>query len=283
MAVVVTILLLFSAMCAHAEASALSVESVDLLDTADASGATDAAPSGVEIMQAEWRASHGYGHYAAAVEMLLVSKKGRTVERALRIKQLETSAGAVKTLVTFDLPKSIRGTGLLTHSHHGADDDQWLFLPALKRVKKIASRDRSGAFVGSTFSYEDLADYAVDEFDLRWLRREACGELTCDVVERVARYPFSGYTRQEVWVDDALHRIRRVEYSDDLGRPLKTLLVADYREYVVGEGTIWQPHELTMSNTQNGRKTVLRFSGYDFDAPLEELRDFSTNALRRVR
>ncbi|MCP5178443.1 MAG: outer membrane lipoprotein-sorting protein [Pseudomonadales bacterium] len=242
-----------------------------------------ADPRGLQVARAEYAASHGFGDLRAVVAMELVSTTGRVTERSLRLTQLETGDGRLKTLVVFELPKAIADTALLTWSNPLAEDDQWLYLPGPKRVKKIASKDRSGPFVGSTFAYEDLADYVVEEFEWQWLREEACQALVCDVVERRPKDPYSGYAREIVWIDRQAHRLRQAEYYDRSGALLKTLLASDFRAYAVGDRHFLQPHVLTMTNVQTGRATTLRWSTHEYGIGLSELRDFSTNALKRVR
>ncbi len=237
---------------------------------------------GLAVFQAEYAASRGYGDLVADVKMTLVSKKGRVSLRQMRLRQMEAE-GSVKTLVVFDEPKAIRGTGLLTYSHPMADDDQWLYLPRLKRVKKIASRDRSGPFVGSEFAYEDLADYVLEEFSYTWLRQAPCGELTCDVVERVPVDPYSGYSKQVVWVDQERSRMRIIEYFDEDGAPLKTMIASDFRDYVVGDRTYHQPHVMQVQNVQTGRSTKLEWLSYAYGQEFVDSRDFTRNALQRVR
>lgn len=241
------------------------------------------ATRGRAVAAAEHAASHGYVDFSVELEMELRSASGKAAVRKLRLQQMETAGGEVKTLVIFDLPKAIADTALLTWSNRDADDDQWLFLPSIKRVKKIASKDRSGPFTGSTFAYEDLADYAIDEFGYIWIRQEACGQLVCDLVERKRKDPYSGYIRELVAIDVTEHRIRRIEYFDRDDKPLKILEAADFVEYVTGGRKFVQPHRLTMTNVQTGRSTILRWSPYRYGTGLNETRDFSTNALRRVR
>jgi outer membrane lipoprotein-sorting protein len=241
------------------------------------------AARGRAVAEAEHAASHGYGDLSADIHMDLVSATGKVTSRRLQLKQLETGTGQVMTLVIFDLPRAIADTALLTWSNVAADDDQWLYLPSMKRVKKIASKDRSGPFVGSTFAYEDLADYAVDEFSYTWLREEACASLTCEVIERTPADPYSGYRRQLVWIDKGEHRVRRIDYFDQDDKPLKTLVLTEFASYPVGVRNFVQAHRLTMTNQQTGRSTVLRWSPYRYATGLNATRDFSTNALKRVR
>lgn len=238
---------------------------------------------GQTVAEAEYAASHGYVDLDVELEMTLRSTSGKNAVRKLRLRQMETAGNQVKTLVVFDLPKAIADTALLTWSNRDSDDDQWLFLPSIKRVKKIASKDRSGPFVGSTFAYEDLTDYAVDEFTYNWLRQEACELLVCDVIERKRKDPYSGYARELVFIDTTDHRIRRIEFFDRDNNPLKTLEAADFAQYITGGRKFVQPHLMTMTNVQTGRSTVLRWSPYHYGAGLNEMRDFSTNALRRIR
>ncbi len=262
----------------------LNVRGLFLLMGLLAMGLAQADPArGQAVAEAEYAASHGYVDLDVELEMELRSANGKAAVRKLRLRQMETAGSQVKTLVVFDLPKAIADTALLTWSNRESDDDQWLFLPSIKRVKKIASKDRSGPFVGSTFAYEDLTDYAVDEFAYHWLRQEACERLVCDVVERKRKDTYSGYARELVSIDSTDHRIRRVEYFDRDDKPLKTLVAEDFASYTTGGRKFVQPHLLTMTNVQTGRSTLLRWSPYRYGTGLNETRDFSTNALRRVR
>jgi outer membrane lipoprotein-sorting protein len=245
--------------------------------------ASVAQATGRAVFEREYAASHGYVDYAVNLTMDLRSKTGKTTQRSLSIKQLESANASTMTLITIDQPKSIRGTGLLTHSHPLVDDDQWLFIPGLNRTKRIAARDRRGAFVGSAFSYEDLADYTVDEFEYDWQRTETCGALTCDVVKRTPVDPYSGYAFQLVWVDQTDHRIRQLHLYDTNGILMKTLTVEDYRPYQVHDRTLLFPHKMHMENVQTGRGTTLIWTTYQFNQGFSASRDFSTNALRRVR
>ncbi|MBM4204680.1 MAG: outer membrane lipoprotein-sorting protein, partial [Gammaproteobacteria bacterium] len=186
------------------------------------------AARGREIAALEHAANHGFRDLSVEPQMELTRSNGKSTSRSLRLSQIETVAGTVKTLVVFDLPKAIADTALLTWSNVAADDDQWLYLPAIKRMKKIVSKDRSGPFVGSTFAYEDLADYAVDEFRYLFVREEVCESLRCGVIERRPVDPFSGYLRQLVWVDTTDHRIRRIEFFDHRDTLMKTLEAADF-------------------------------------------------------
>ena len=129
----------------------------------------------------------GFGDSEVALTMVLRNRHGEESVRRFRTRTLELIDDGDKTLSVFDEPADVRGTALLTHTHKTGDDDQWLYLPALKRVKRIGSSNRSGSFVGSEFSYEDLSSQEVEKYTYRWLREEPCPgapELACQVTER---------------------------------------------------------------------------------------------------
>lgn len=239
---------------------------------------TEPVARGAAIARAADDQDRGFGHSVSRLNMVLVNEEGRTRTRQLTAKTLEQVEGD-KSLVIFHEPRDIAGTALLSHSQPSGEDDQWLYLPALRRVKRIASANRSGSFVGSEFSYEDLLPERVEDFDHRWLRDEACGDWQCFVIERRPLYEDSGYARQIVWLDQDSYRLVQIDYYDRKGRSLKTLNASDYQVYL---DHYWRAHSLTMVNHLSHKTTRLTFSEYDFDAGLDE-RDFRPGALRRLR
>jgi aldehyde:ferredoxin oxidoreductase len=96
--------------------------------------------------------------------MILRNKRGQESKRELEIRTLEVKDDGDKSLTVFHTPRDVRGTALLTYSHGVDPDDQWLYLPALRRVKRIASNNQSGPFMGSEFAYEDLSSQEIDKY-----------------------------------------------------------------------------------------------------------------------
>ncbi len=223
---------------------------------------------------------NGFGDFTADMIMVLKNKHGQKSERVLRTKNLEVKGDGDKTLSIFDTPRDVKGTAFLTFSHKTGDDDQWLYLPALKRVKRISSRNKSGSFMGSEFSYEDVSSQEVDKYTYRWVKDEAYDGQECYVVEF---YPVdsknSGYTRQVNWIDKTEYRTLKVEYYDRKESLLKTLTMVGYSKYI---DKLWKASEMNMVNHQNGKSTQLTFSNYQFGTGLSD-RDFSQNSLKRVR
>ena len=184
-----------------------------------------------------------------------------------------------RSLVIFDDPRDVQGTAMLTFSHKTGTDDQWLYLPALKRVKRIASTNKSGPFMGSEFAYEDLSSQEVEKYTYKFLAEETLNDMDCYVIERYPIDKKSGYTRQIVWYDKEHYRVQKAEYYDRKDSLLKTLTVSDYREYL---DQYWRAHELYMENHQTGKSTLLIWNEYAFDNGFSE-RDFDRNSLARVR
>jgi outer membrane lipoprotein-sorting protein len=226
----------------------------------------------------------GFGDTSAKLRMVLRSRDGNEKQRELRSKTLEVSNDGNKDLVTFDSPPDVAGTAVLTYSHRKGDDDQWLYLPALKRVKRIASSNNSGPFLGSEFAYEDLGSQEVEKFTYRWLRDERCpveefAAAGCFVIERFPVEKNSGYSRQVVWMDRNAYRTLKVDYYDRKGALLKTLTASGYKQYLE---RYWRPAEMLMVNHQTGKSTRLIWSDYRFRGGLSES-DFRPEALVRGR
>ena len=246
-----------------------------------AAGAVFAAEDrGFEIAARSDRTDLGFGDSKVELTMTLRNAAGQESSRSLRITTLEKPDESVgdKSLVVFDTPRDIEGTALLSHAKILDPDDQWLYLPALKRVKRISSANKSGPFVGSEFAFEDFTAIELNKFDYTYVGEEPCGDLVCDVVERTPRYENSGYTKQVSWVDQTDFQLRKVEFYDRRGDLLKVLELGDYRNY---DG-IWRAHKLSMSNVQTNKQTDLIYGDYTFNTGLAE-NDFVKGRLSRLR
>lgn len=239
------------------------------------------AARGLAIAQENDRRDQGWGDARADMKMILTNASGETSERALRFMMLENPdpADGDWSLMTFDRPRDIEGTALLTYSHIKDTDDQWLYLPAIKRVKRISSTNKSGPFVGSEFAFEDFSTQQIGKFSYKWLKDEPCGDRTCHVVERTPQYEDSGYTRETAWIDTTDYQYRKIDYYDRKGSLLKTLTYGDYTLY---DGKFWRPLELDMDNHETGKKTRLLWQGYKFHTGLTR-DDFTTASLERAR
>ena len=250
----------------------------DLLTPAYSQNAT-AEEIGLKIAQEARSLETGFGNFTAQQVMILRNKQGQQSKRQVRVKVLEVAEDGDKSLFVFDEPQDVKGTAFLIHAHRESADDQWLYLPALKRVKRISSSNRSGSFMGSEFAYEDMSPQEVEKFTYRYLRDEPCGELTCTVTERIPTDKKSGYRRQLIWQDRDTLRTWKVEYYDRKDAHLKTLMLDDYDQYL---NQYWRARKMTMVNHLSGKSTVLNWVDYQFRTDLDD-KDFTKTGLRRVR
>lgn len=235
---------------------------------------------GLRIANAADASDAGFTDFTAQMVMTLKNRAGKTSRRNIRIKTLEGKNDGDKSLSLFDEPADVKGTAMLTFSHGLKADDQWLYLPALKRVKRINSRNKSGPFMGSEFAFEDLSSQEVNKYKYKFLREEACGvgnKWKCHVIERTPAYKYSGYTKQVVWVDTKEYRAPKIMFYDRKNALLKTLTTTNYKQYA---GKHWRPAVMNMQNHQSGKSTVLQYANYKFKTGLSQ-RDFNKKSLAR--
>ncbi|WP_298903767.1 outer membrane lipoprotein-sorting protein [uncultured Psychroserpens sp.] len=230
---------------------------------------------GLEIAKAAEKADLGFNSSSVELKMTLKNKNGQTSERSLTTKTLELTEDGDKSLIVFNSPKDVKGTATLTFTHKIGSDDQWLYLPSIKRVKRISSNNKSGPFVGSEFAYEDLSSQEVEKYAYKFLE-EKNGLL---IVEQDPVDPKSGYTRRLVsYNKDKGYRIEKVEFYDRKNALLKTLTYSDYKLY---KNKFWRAGVFNMINHQSNKETRLEFKDYNFDINLTS-DDFSQVALKRA-
>ncbi|MCE0493287.1 outer membrane lipoprotein-sorting protein [Vibrio salinus] len=234
---------------------------------------------GLKIAKERKARDKGWLDSTASVIMILKNAEGDESRRVMRMKSLEVENDGDKGLTIFDEPRDVQGTAFLTYSHITGADDQWLYLPALKRVKRISSRNKSGPFMGSEFSYEDLSSFEIGKYHFNYLRDETISGQPCFVVEEKPLDKMSGYTKLITWVNKSEYVPMKVEYFDRKHTKLKTLILTDYKQYL---NKYWRALTLKMTNHQTGKITILKTSNIEFQTGLKE-RDFNKNILKRVR
>ena len=226
----------------------------------------------------------GWGDVTVEGEMVLKNKAGNESVRKFRSTILEAADASEgdRSIITFSEPRDVRGTALLTHSKIEPDDDsQWIFLPAVKRVKRISSSNRTGKFVSSEFSYEDLGSEEVADNDHIWIEDAACAHeaaLICAAVESRPKNKKSGYSRRVSFIDLEEYRVHQIDFYNRRGDLEKTLNFEDYKQY---EGQFWRAHVMIMKNHQTGKSTKLSWGEYSFRQGLTD-RDFTPQGLPKA-
>lgn len=235
---------------------------------------------GKEIAARYDQIDNGFGDHVAAATMVLKNSGGQSSKRELTVLTLERGGSEVgdKTISVFQSPKDVKGTAVLSHAKLTANDDQWIYLPAAKRVKRISSSNKSGPFVGSEFAYEDITGQELGKYSYNWLKTDKCGSATCDVVERIPLYKNSGYSKQQVWFNQGNAMIMRIDFFNRSGDLAKRLSFSKYKNV----SSYLRPHLMRMENLRNGKSTDLVFSNYKFKTGLSAS-DFKSGSLQNLR
>jgi hypothetical protein len=193
---------------------------------------------------------------AQDMRMLLIDKNGSQRKRTIRTFRMDAGEDTHSIMFFLD-PADVKDTGFLTYDYDDAerDDDQWLYLPALKKTKRIASGDKSGSFMGSDFTYADLTDRNLDRYDYELLKED---ELNGEPVWIVQAIPNTekeidetGYTKQIVFVRQDNHVVVRSKSWVKKGGRNKYF---DVKKLELIDG-IWTPTEMHMI-TKKGKKTL---------------------------
>jgi len=246
---------------------------------ANVQAASDAEVKGLAIATEAKQRDIGWSDSQSTLKMILRNAAGQESTREIRAKTLEVQGDGDKSLNIFDHPRDVKGTAFLSFSRSVGADDQWLYLPALKRVKRIASRNKSGPFMGSEFAFEDLASFEVEKYTYKFLREEPCEAGSCFVIEQYPVDKYSGYTRRVAWIDTNEYRNWKTEFYDRRDSLLKTLTVSSYKQYL---DKYWRAESMKMVNHQTKKTTDLVWDKYVFQTGLTE-DDFNKNTLKRAK
>mgnify|MGYP000035223709 CR=1 FL=1 len=212
---------------------------------------------------------------AFAMTMTLTEKNRRPRVRKMLMYRLDEKSG-VSTLIRFTEPADIEGTGLLTRDHTSGDSDQWIYLPALERPRRIDSNRKGGRFVNSDYYYEDLRDRQVHQDQHRILGQETWSGVTCDLLESIPTEPGNSvYSKRISWIDPATLLPLRVDFFEKRrDQPSKRLQVLK-REKVQG---YWTVMDSTLTDLGNDHQTRLTLERTQYDRGLPA-RLFSTQVL----
>ncbi len=186
------------------------------------------------------------------------------------------SHGASKAVLRFTAPAEVRGVALLILNHPDRASDQWMWTPALQRERRIALQDRSTRFFGTDFSFEDLEERDVDQYDYRLVGEDSVDGAACWQIEsRPRKTRVSQYTYGRLWIRKDNYAFARFEGY------VKEALVrrVDYRQIERISG-IWTARVLEVAEARRKSRTVLRLEKLEYNLPMRE-DDFTIPAVRR--
>ncbi len=214
------------------------------------------ALTNTELAQKSKSVMDGFEDSISTMQMRLINAAGQEKVRTMEMKVLE-GENEDKSLMEFLSPADVKGTKFLSYEHIDKDDDQWLYLPALKRVKRIASKNKSGAFMGSEFSYEDLGQFNPEKYRYKGEPKEATlkgKKVYISPAIPISKY--SGYTKLVSYIDKDTFLVQKIEYFDRKHELLKVEVFDGYRKI----NGVYRIKGITMRNVQNDKTTILKWS-----------------------
>jgi len=210
------------------------------------------------------------------MEMTLIENvRGKTKERkrhiARSIRNYKTGRFESKSLIRFNSPPDVKGTGFLMWEYRGnKDDDQWLFLPALGRPRRIVAREQSSSFMGSDLSYEDIGGRNLDEDTFEYIGRDSINGDSCYVIQAIPKKSGSSYSSRTYLIDAQRFIVRKVEFFDRKKRLKKVMTIEEFRF----DDPYWTTLLMKVENVQTGHKTIMNISNVQYDFGIRD--DFFT-------
>jgi len=226
-----------------------------------------APPTAAEIAKRSLDAYYAAGSdLRARVSMRIVNAQGGERKRELvMLRKNRGSAGAQRYYLYFHTPPDVKGTAFLVWKYPSRDDDRWIYIPAIKLVRRIAASDRRSSFVGSDFTYEDISGRDVADETHTLVRHEAIGGRDCYVLESVPTGK-ADYAKRVSWVDAERWLPIQEKYLDARGREIR-VFTADKVEEIGGH---WTATQRTMRTLASGQRTEVSFSEVSYDRNLPE-------------
>jgi hypothetical protein len=206
---------------------------------------------GLAIATKADKVNHGFGTEISKMKMILRDSAGNEAQRELEGYILDGNGKSDKTILKFLSPMDVKGTKLLTFSHRTKDDEQWLYLKSLRRVKKISSKSKQAAFLNSEFSFEDLAGQTIEKFSHTWLREDDINGRKVDVIEQVSNVENSAYAKQVTYLDKVMNNPLKIEYYGKQGTMVKVATFSNYKKI----NEFYRPFSVKMKNLREGSES----------------------------
>ncbi len=186
-----------------------------------------------------------------------------------------------KTLMRFLSPPDVRGTAMLIYDYDDKGDDMWIYMPSLRRTRRIVSSEKGSSFMGSEFSNADMSTPNLEDFNYKLLGEETINGKNCWIVESTAKTPEiaeeNGFNKQIAYIEKGTYLTHKVKYYDFHDELHKIMTISDYRKQPDGN---YFAFKMEMKNVQNDRKSVYVVDQFQLGSELQE-RDFSTTALEK--
>jgi outer membrane lipoprotein-sorting protein len=210
----------------------------------------------------------------AEITMTLISESGARRERStISLSKLLPNRTDRERVVRFVAPAEVKGTATLLVEHADGDDDIWIYLPALHKVRRLVANNKKDSFVGTDFSYGDIIGHRVEDWSFRLEGRETVDGVETYVLEAVPKSDAvrdtSGYGKRKVWIRSDNFVAIKASYWDGSGTLVKEFEASDVRP-IEPTTAKWQAFRLTMHNRQTGHQTELVFTKLDVGVGLRD-------------
>ncbi len=212
--------------------------------------------------------------------MTIVNKRGKKRIRKLKSYSMDVGNDS-KTLMFFEYPGDVKGTGFLTWNYDkiGKDDDKWLYLPAMKKVRRISgSSAKKDYFMGTDFTYDDMGDRNIDEDTHKLLGEETVNGHKCWKIESTSKDKRDLFSKKIIWMRQDILMPEKVDYYDRMGKLHRKMVF----EKVEKNGKYWVVMKMSMANVQTNHKTIIEFNNMILDKPMDEGK-FSVQTLEKGR
>jgi outer membrane lipoprotein-sorting protein len=200
--------------------------------------------------------------------MVITAKNGGTTERVIDQYSKDAENGRARAVIVFQSPATVRGTRFLTMDNAAGKSDQWIFLPALGKVRRIASSESGGSFMGTDFSYDDMSlmDRDVEDETHTLLREETLDGMTCYVIQSVPKDSDFQYSKTLTWIDKSNYRTYKLELYNKRGGMEKMMEMSAYQD-IQGRDT---PTQTKVSTLAAGTSTTIYMDIIKYDDPIPE-------------
>ncbi len=236
------------------------------------------AESGLEIMK-KVDARPSPKTTKQTTTMTLIDKRGKERVRSV-IGYTKDFGDVEKAVMVFQKPGDVKGFGFLSYSYDkvGKDDDSWLYMPALRKARRISGSKKNDNFMGTEFTYDDMGSRNIEEYNYKLLKEENINGNDCWVVESTPKEKGSFYSKIVSWIRKDVLISEKVEFYDRKGNLMKVLTNSEFKKL---DG-FWIIQKMEMSNLQTKRKTIIELSNVELNCEIKDSY-FTVASLERGR
>ncbi len=210
------------------------------------------------------------GSMEMTTTLKIMDAKGSTRSRTLNMASRKFGS-VTKMMMKFTDPADVKGTSILIYDYDDRADEMWIYMPALKKTRRVVSNEKGKNFMGSEFTNADMSKPNIEDFNYKIISSENINGKACHVIEAVPvsdeSMQSNGFSKKVSYIDKENFLCYKIEYYDLKGKLLKTQIIGDYRSV---EGGSFFYYEMEMKNEQNGRRSLLKTDNFKAQSQISE-------------